>query len=155
MSMEVFIRPATTRDYAALAGLMAELGYRWTPSQLAGHIPLLREKGHEVWVACQVSAAGEERVIGCISAILDMRLAEGCVGEIVSLVVLQDCRGSGAGYALLQAAQAWLEPQVSSIRIRASTRRAEAHGFYVRAGYLPHKSQQVFIKQCAAQHRED
>ncbi|WP_271272175.1 GNAT family N-acetyltransferase [Aliamphritea hakodatensis] len=153
--MKIFIRPAITHDTKALAGLMAELGYRWTPSQLAEHIPLLRERGQEVWVACQVNATGEERVIGCISAILDMRLAEGCVGEIVSLVVLQDCRGSGAGYALLQAAQEWLAPQVSSIRIRANARREEAHGFYLRAGYLPHKSQQVFIRQYAAQHRED
>ncbi|MBN3564224.1 GNAT family N-acetyltransferase [Aliamphritea spongicola] len=155
MNPEVFIRPALARDNAALVGLMAELGYHWTPSQLAEHVPRLREKGHEVWVACQVTAGSEERVVGCISAILDMRLAEGCVGEIVSLVVLDECRGSGAGYALLQAAQAWLEPQVGSIRIRANTRREEAHGFYLRAGYLPHKSQQVFIKQCAAQHRED
>ncbi len=153
--MKAYTRLAAPADSHALAGLLDQLGYRWTPSGLIQHMALLRQKGHEIWVACYPGGEGEEEVIGCISAILDVRLAEGCVGEIVSLVVMEECRGSGAGSALLQAAQAWLEPKVSSIRIRANTRREKAHGFYLRAGYVPHKTQQVFIKQSRPQHRED
>ncbi|WP_261842825.1 GNAT family N-acetyltransferase [Aliamphritea ceti] len=146
--MHLDIRPAIAADTPELAELMQQLGYHWTPSELAERLQQLRANGHEIWVACQSGETSDTPVIGCISAILDVRLAEGCVGEIVSLVVSEECRGGGVGQALMLTAEAWLKPQVSSIRIRANTRREEAHGFYLRAGYQPHKLQQVFVKNC-------
>ena len=153
--MNLEIRPAMAADTPVLVDLMKQLGYDWVPLELTKRLQQLRAQGHEIWVACALTEKGDTKAIGCISAILDVRLAEGCVGEIVSLVVSRECRGDGVGQALLQAAEAWLEPQVSSIRIRANMRREEAHGFYQRAGYQPYKSQKVFVKQCGQQDRED
>ena len=85
-------------------------------------------------------------VVGCLSAVINVSLAEGMFGEIISLVVSKEYRGSGIGKRLVKQAEDWLKPKVETIRIRANSIRLEAHKFYKSLGYKEEKTQISFIK---------
>lgn len=89
--------------------------------------------------------AGE--VLGCVSAIIDARLAEGLKGEIVSLVVSEEARGKGLGKGLIREAENWLSGNVSIIRVRANALRERSHLVYESLGYRKEKSQVILLKR--------
>jgi GNAT superfamily N-acetyltransferase len=120
---------------------MEQLGYSVGDAEIQEVINAIREGSGEVFVA-----ESGDNVVGCIDAIIDVRLAEGKVGEIASLVVLADCRGRGVGKALLEYAEDWLRGRVETVRIRANVNRDDAHEFYATVGYTHVKEQKVFIK---------
>lgn len=120
---------------------MEQLGYSVGDAEIQEVIDAIRKGSGEVFVA-----ESGDNVVGCIDAIIDVRLAEGKVGEIASLVVLADCRGRGVGKALLECAEDWLGDRVETIRIRANAKRDDAHEFYATVGYTHVKEQKVFIK---------
>lgn len=139
--MSITCRVAESADVPALVDLMAQLGYDAADADMHGMFCSIRRSQGEVFVA-----ESADRIVGCIDAIVDIRLAEGTVGEIASLVVSADCRGRGVGTALLRCAEDWLSSKVQAVRIRANTRRDDAHGFYEAAGYMEIKEQKVFIR---------
>ncbi|WP_163336963.1 GNAT family N-acetyltransferase [Desulfopila sp. IMCC35008] len=130
------------QDLVELRSLMTELGYERKERELSTTVREIRQRGGEVFVAVK-----EDHVIGCVCALLDLRLAAGTYGEIVSLVVTEEFRGAGVGRVLVTHAESWLGERVGKIRVRANTRRKEAHGFYRSLGYEESKSQKIFIKQ--------
>lgn len=81
MFMNPTYRKYRPEDLQTLILLMAQLGYDHSEKTLLDNIVAVREKGGEVFVA---KVAGKVR--GCVSDIIDVRLAEGVKGEIVSLV---------------------------------------------------------------------
>ena len=87
-----------------------------------------------------------DRVVGCVGAIIDVRLATGISGEIVSLVVSEPHRGNGIGRGLVEVAESWLTQRVVKIRVRANSIRSEAHAFYLKMGYQESKTQKIFEK---------
>jgi len=121
--------------------LMAQLGYEHTEESLAHNIEAVRSAGGEIFVA-ELSGL----VCGCVSAILDIRLAAGVNGEIVSLVVDESSRGKGIGKGLVISAEEWLKKRTPNIYIRANVIREEAHLFYKELGYSLSKTQAVFKK---------
>ncbi len=135
------IRQATRNDAPALLPLMQALGYALGADELRNSIAEINQRGGAVFVAER-----EGRIVGCVAAIIDVRLAEGVTGEIVSLVVVPECRGLGIGKGLVEQAEAWLDPRVSVIRIRANAIRAEAHGFYRSLGFKEIKTQKIFVR---------
>ncbi len=120
---------------------MAQLGYEHSEESLAKNISAVRGSGGEVFVA-ELSG----RVCGCVSAIIDVRLAAGTNGEIVSLVVDEASRGRGVGKGLVSTAENWLKDHTNVIRIRANVIREQAHEFYKNLGYSLSKTQVVFSK---------
>lgn len=134
-------RSAQHQDMAALIPLMSQLGYQHTANTIAANISAVRKAGGEVFIA---EHSGE--VIGCICAIIDVRLAEGVQGEIVSLVVNENSRGSGIGKGLVKAAEQWLFEHTPTIRVRANQVRKEAHLFYQSLGYEESKRQAILTK---------
>ena len=128
-------------DISSLVDLMAQLGYEHSTKSLLKNLDAVRGAGGEVFV-CEISGM----VCGCVSAILDARLAAGLNGEITTLVVDKDHRGQGLGRGLVGHAETWLEQRVPSIRIRANTIRQDAHRFYESLGYSLSKTQAVFKK---------
>jgi GNAT superfamily N-acetyltransferase len=130
---------------ARLIPLLQQLGYQLDSEEIRQHISEIRERGGDVFVASD----GDE-FIGCVSAIIDVRLAAGKNGEIVSLVVLDRYRGQGIGKALVAVAESYLANHVSTVRVRANTMRTEAHKFYTRAGYHELKSQKIFSKKLSS-----
>ncbi|MDR5868224.1 GNAT family N-acetyltransferase [Halomonas koreensis] len=143
--MTARIRMASAADAEALAGLMAELGYAHTAEGIRDLQAEIVARGGAVIVA-----EGEGRLLGCVSALLDVRLAEGRCGEVASLVVAEAYRGQGLGAELVAAAEAWLGPLVDRVRVRAHVGRREAHAFYCRRGYREVKDQRLFARSTPA-----
>lgn len=135
------IRMASAADAEALAGLMAELGYAHTAEGIRDLLAEIVARGGAVIVA-----EGEGKLLGCVSALLDVRLAEGRCGEVASLVVAESSRGQGLGAELVAAAEAWLKPLTGRVRVRADVIREAAHVFYRRRGYRLDKRQCLLIK---------
>lgn len=134
-------RLATTEDIPELVSLMESLGYDTNEVELQNVMEEIRQTRGEVFVA-----VWSGKVVGCINAILDVRLAEGRTGEIASLVVSSSFRGKGVGRALLECAESWLTQRAGKIRIRANDQRVDAHGFYKSSGYTEWKQQKIFLK---------
>ena len=139
--MNPIYRKFEEADIAVLVELMAQLGYQHTEESLMRNVGAVRASGGEVFVA-EISG----QVCGCISAIIDVRLAAGVNGELVSLVVNDEKRGRGIGKGLVAIAERWLKERTPRIRIRANSVREGAHLFYQRLGYTLSKTQAVFEK---------
>ncbi|OUS28198.1 hypothetical protein A9Q99_11700 [Gammaproteobacteria bacterium 45_16_T64] len=129
------------KDSGAIVELVCQLGYEHSTESIRDNVKALRENGSDVFV---VEIGGD--LCGCISAIIDIRLAEGIKGEIVSLVVSESVRGQGLGKGLVVHAEKWLSNYVKEIRVRANALRVEAHQFYQELGYTETKQQRVLIK---------
>ena len=140
--MKIIYRAYTDLDAPALVRLMAQLGYEHSETTLASNVRAVRQQGGEVFVA---EMAGN--VLGCVSAIIDVRLAEGVKGEIVSLVVSEEARGHGIGKGLVLEAQQWLAGKVTVLRVRVNALREQSHLFYESLGYRKDKTQVVLTKR--------
>ncbi|MGI1670863.1 MAG: GNAT family N-acetyltransferase [Neptuniibacter sp.] len=121
---------------------MQQLGYSQSEQSLLANIAAVRKAGGEIFIA-----ENSGKVLGCVCAIIDVRLAEGKQGEIVSLVVSEDHRGLGLGKGLVSNAENWLFQRTDIIRVRANHMRTEAHKFYQGMGYEEVKSQKVLTKK--------
>ncbi len=129
------------RDSFKLVKLLHQLGYEVDTNDIETNVSEIRERQGEVFVA---KIADE--LIGCVNAIIDVRLAAGTTGEIVTLVVLEQYRGMGVGKALVAIAEAWLAERVTTIRVRTNSIRAKAQQFYLAVGYQELKTQKIFKK---------
>jgi len=140
--MNLIIRTFEADDLPALLPLMEQLGYSHSEHSLLRNIKALRNSGGEVFVAER-----NNKILGCVGAMIDTRLAEGTQGEIVSLVVLEEMRGFGLGKGLVKAAEEWLFQYADTVRVRANEIRAEARQFYLGMGYEVSKIQVVLSKE--------
>lgn len=135
------IRYASQDDLPAIVPLMNQLGYSSDEQQIRDRILEIRERNGDVIVAVKDGS----QIVGCVQALLDVRLAEGKIGEIVSLVVKSDMRGQGIGTQLFLEAKKWLhQAGCATIRIRANAVRDEAHQFYKKHGFEEIKTQKIF-----------
>ena len=140
--MNLIIRTFEADDLPALLPLMEQLGYSHSEHSLLRNIKALRNSGGEVFVAER-----NNKILGCVVAMIDTRLAEGTQGEIVSLIVLEEMRGFGLGKGLVKAAEEWLFQYADTVRVRANEIRAEARQFYLGMGYEVSKIQVVLSKE--------
>lgn len=141
MAHSIEIRPFAGEDAQALSGLMAQLGYKVSEREAAVRISDIRKAGGEVFVA--VDALGG--VLGCVQAMLDVRLAEGRFGELVSLVVDENGRGQGLGRLLAAAVRDWSARRgASRLRVRCNVARRATRAFYERLGFKKLKEQSVW-----------
>lgn len=147
--MAVTYRVFEAGDEYALVELMEELGYEISVDSVIDRVGKIRRNSGEVIVAEGVVGVSESEqggLLGCINAIIDVRLAEGVCGEVVSLVVAEHSRGAGVGKGLTLAAESWLRLRCDRIRVRANALRERAHSFYRSLGYEEIKTQKIFIK---------
>lgn len=120
---------------------MKELGYALTEEVLCKTITEIKKREGMIFIA-----EIDNKIIGCVSSIIDIRLAEGTYGEIVSLIVSHSFRGFGIGKNLTAKAEEWLIPKVKIIRVRANATRSEAHNFYKSLGFKEIKQQKILVK---------
>jgi GNAT superfamily N-acetyltransferase len=142
--LTVTIRRAGATDAARIAQLSTQLGYPVTTREMAVRLKLvLREKRAACFVAEEKSAG----VIGWIH-VSTMPLVEVPPrAEVNGLVVDEKIRSQGAGWALLQAAEAWArEHHCKYMSVRSNVIRDRAHAFYERHHYEHHKTQKAFRK---------
>jgi GNAT superfamily N-acetyltransferase len=127
------IRAAEPRDAAALAELMAVLGYPTTEAVMRARMDALATEGsYRTWVAEE--DGGVQGAITCRSGISTAR-GEREV-EVGSLVVRGAVQGRGIGSLLLETGERWaLSIGAASVRLGSRAERAQAHRFYERRGY--------------------
>lgn len=131
--MNVSVRRAAETDAEAIAALSTQLGYPSEVSQAADRLHSLQE--HRDIRAYVAEQDGE--VIGFVGVhAFPAFHRDGLHGYITALVVDEKRRGSGAGRALMQAAEAWFaERGVKRVNLTTALHREDAHAFYERLGY--------------------
>jgi len=137
------IRPATTKDAAALAALSSQLGYPATPEIIARRLLDLdgRPDEHAVLVALDQADA----VIGWTHVSVLRPLEMQPCGEILGLIVDEHARTVGVGRQLVAAAEAWARTRgFAEIVVRSNAARTLSHPFYERIGYQRLKSQHYY-----------
>jgi GNAT superfamily N-acetyltransferase len=140
----VTIRRARATDATRIAELSTQLGYPVTTREMAVRLKLvLREKKATCFVAEEKSAG----VIGWIHVSTLPLVEVPSRAEVNGLVVDEKIRSQGAGWALLQAAEAWArEHHCKYMSVRSNAIRDRAHAFYERHHYEHHKTQKAFRK---------
>jgi GNAT superfamily N-acetyltransferase len=128
---EVTFRPATAADAAALAGLLAQVGYPTEAAVLSPRLAALTAAGDQVLVA---ELRGQ--VVGLAHLHRMPFLHRAPDGRVVTLAVTEALRSQGLGRRLLQAAEQVLrEWGCGRIEITSGFPREAAHRFYRREGY--------------------
>jgi GNAT superfamily N-acetyltransferase len=129
----IVIREARAADAGALADLSTQLGYPADPSAMPGRLERLSRDPN----ARAYAAAVGDRVIGLLTVHLRFTMNhEAPLAQITMLVVDEAARGTGAGRALVAAAEAWArERGCERIVVTTQLRRADAHAFYEKLEY--------------------
>lgn len=127
------VRSAAEADAGPVAALVSQLGY---PSDASQVLARLRRLAGNPDIRALV-AERETKVIGMIGLMVFPAFhRDGLHGYITSLVVDEAMRGSGAGAALLAAAEAWFaERGVARVNLTTALHREDAHQFYEKRGY--------------------
>lgn len=131
--MSIAVRRAAETDAAAIAVLSTQLGYPGDTSQAAERLHSLQEhRDIRAYVAEQ-----DGNVVGFVGLMVFPAFhRDGLHGYLTALVVDEKRRGSGAGRALMQAAETWFaERGVKRVNLTTALHREAAHGFYEKNGY--------------------
>jgi ribosomal protein S18 acetylase RimI-like enzyme len=127
------VREAGAEGAAALASLLAQLGYPASEEDVAGRVErLLVDPAYALLVAAE-----DERVVGFAALRARATLEhEHPVGHVEGLVVDGAHRGRGVGGALMRAAEAEARSRCCEILfLTSAAERADAHAFYERSGF--------------------
>ncbi len=143
MDEALTIRTAAPADAPRLAELSTQLGYPARAEDLLERLGRLAARTDTVVLVAEL--AGE--AIGWLHAVEIEILEDGRRCEILGLVVDATRRRSGAGRALVAAAERWGEARgLEKIAVRSNVVRVEAHPFYERLGYERVKTQHSYRK---------
>src|SRR5436309_1545854 len=100
----VVIRQMQADDIAAVADLTSQLGYPATESEIKRRFDFIKDR----WDArLMVAQHGERLVVGWIHVQATYMLEADPRAGIWGLVVSETARGTGAGRALVEAAEEW------------------------------------------------
>lgn len=130
--MSLGIRPAQDADLPALTRLLAQLGYALDPAEVAARLAAVRaDPAHAVMVGVWAG-----RVVALLHVFDRPALDKPHEAVVQALVVDESMRGTGAGHAMMQAAEAWAAARgLTSVSLYSSAHRDAAHAFYRRLGY--------------------
>jgi GNAT superfamily N-acetyltransferase len=139
------LREAVLEDAPIIAKLSSKLGYPADLPDVEKQISRIADDPSQVlFVSCNKS----DTVLGWIHVFRTIRVHGSDFTEIGGLVVEEEHRSEGLGRKLLAEAESWSQRQgCSKMVIRSNIIRAEAHQFYLKAGYQTLKQQKVFLKQ--------
>ncbi len=142
------LRPMQAADAAAVARLSGELGYPATAEQMATRLEAVRRSAEtqpaEVIVACEEDT---DEVVGWIHVAVPAMMVIDAQPDIWGLVVASSHRGRGIGARLMAEAETWAHDRgYTSVWLRSSQHRVDAHRFYKRLGYEVVKSQFTFCR---------
>jgi GNAT superfamily N-acetyltransferase len=128
----IIVRTAHQSDLSVMQALIAELGYDVDVDTLAVRFAQFTAQGERALVAERDGA-----VVGLATLHMTPVLHRaGGVGRVTALIVTASARGTGAGAALMRAAEATMADQGCVLMEVTSNRsRTDAHTFYERLGY--------------------
>lgn len=126
------VRNALPQDAAALAALLAELGFPAPASVVADRLRSLSDAGAPVLVAVR----GEIPVGLLTLHVMSVLHRPARVGRLTALVVTAAERGRGVGRALVAAAERTLAARgCGLVEVTSNRERPDAHAFYQHLGY--------------------
>ena len=126
------VRDASPSDAAAVAALLAELGYPTDAATAAHRLESLAALGDRALIALDGDDA-----LGLVTVHRTPVLHRpSSVGRITALVVSASARGRGVGRALVDAAERILmDAGCEMVEVTSNQKRTDAHAFYERLGY--------------------
>jgi GNAT superfamily N-acetyltransferase len=129
--VEIKVREAKPADAAAIAALLASLGYEVAEADVRKRMAALSKGGEPVLVAAA------DKVIGVLSwHVTPVLHRPRPVGRITMLVVDETMRSGGIGALLVAAAEARLKARgCGLVEVTSNRKRLRAHAFYERLGY--------------------
>ena len=142
-SVDLAIRAAETNDAAGLAGLMCELGYETTTSEMAMRMEkIATDERYRTFVAvCDGKVCG---MIGTHTSLSYEHNNAG--GRILALVTRRTMRRHGIGRALIATAEEdFTKRGIRRITLNTRLAREDAHKFYESLGY--ERNGWRFVKQ--------
>ena len=128
---KLVIRAARPADAAAIAALIATLGYAAEAADVRRRMAGLVKAGHNVLVAAKGDLVG-----ALTTGMTPVLHRPKPVGRISMLVVAEAERGAGIGRALVAAAEERLRKAgCGLVEVTSNVKRLRAHAFYRRLGY--------------------
>ena len=142
--MSLQIRAMQAADAAIVAGLSSELGYPATAELITQRITLLSAQAAHQLLVAEHPLQG---IVGWVHVYGMQPFQADQYAEIGGLVVGTLARRTGAGKALMRAAEAWAsEHGYTSMRLRSGMHRPEAHLFNAAIGYNKVRESMMFRK---------
>lgn len=139
----IALRPATLADADSITALTAELGYPGDPAATRQRLQQLLPARHELVLVAEHAGV----LIGWLHAQTRIALESGLQAEIIGLVVSATHRRTGAGRALVRAAEEWAVARGTPVLVvRSNVLREESHRFYLSLGFTHAKTQAVYRK---------
>jgi ribosomal protein S18 acetylase RimI-like enzyme len=134
MASAVDIRDATHADCAAVAELLAQLGYPVPQSELPGRLDRFREQGNGHVL---VAAAAEQVLAFAAFEITYPIHNEDPVAHLTAIAVAQAARRQGIGRRLLLAVESAARAAgCDHVVVTSAEQRSDAHAFYPSAGWM-------------------
>jgi 2'-5' RNA ligase/GNAT superfamily N-acetyltransferase len=131
--MTVQIRDATAADAAALAALLAELGYPVAAEQVPGRLEMFRVEGNGRVIVAVVDDAVRAFAAVEITYPIHQRRP---VAHLTAFAVSTGARRQGVGRTLLAAVeQVAADEGCGHVVVTSAEHRADAHAFYPSAGW--------------------
>jgi GNAT superfamily N-acetyltransferase len=125
------IRLATQSDAAAVAGILALLGYQARIDDVRHRLETLETDRDWVFVA------DRDGVVGVIAVhVIPLLQTAGTVARITALIVAPEARGNGVGRQLVGAARTFAR-QTGCVRLEVTSGdgHADSPGFYAAVGF--------------------
>lgn len=128
------IRNATSSDASRLRELISQLGYSdFSEKEVAEKIEKHNQPGYRLLV---VEEAGNVIAFASLHW-FEMMHRKGFIGRITGFCVDENLRSRGIGQKLLKACEASLKKEgCNRLEVTSNIKRARAHQFYLKAGYL-------------------
>src|SRR5215831_4627899 len=127
------VRHASGADAAAIAVLMAELGYPDSVDAISARVTRARPEGPDGTLVAEHD--------GLVAGVASLHLIPlfhrgGQLARVTSFVVASHLRGQGVGTALLAACERWAAERLAErVEITSGDTRDDAHTFYERRGF--------------------
>lgn len=138
------IRTARKEDIPSLTNLAIELGHLTTLEEVDARFPAATRAPD---CAVFVAELADGEIAGFVELATERLLDAPPRIDVAGLVVANAHRGSGVGRMLMARAEEWtLERGIQLIHLRTNVKRAPAHAFYERLGYIHTKTQKTYVK---------
>ena len=140
----MIVRTAGRDDAGPVAALAAQLGYDEAEDEIRRRIEEIRAQGNgEIYVA----VVPPDIVVGWIQVFALLLVEMPPLAEVGGIVVDSRYRRIGVGRSLMEAAEQWARQNgLTTLRLRSSSRREEAHDFCRRLGYREGAAATMFSK---------